>query len=823
MLKKFDFKKLIPHVIAILFFLSLTIVYFSPIIQGKVLKRHDISTYNGMSQEIKNFNKETGETTLWTNSMFGGMPTYLISPKRDEVFSQVHRAFTFLRNEPMTQVFLYLIGFYIALLAFGVSPILAVVGAVAFGFSSYFFIIIEAGHSTKAFAIGYMAPIISGIYWSFKGKPLGGALLMAFFLTLQIRINHFQITYYTFLIVLIFGIIWLIKAIKEKNLKSLINPILFNLAGLILAVGVNATSIYLTYEYGKFSIRGPSELTHNAEVKTSGLDKDYATQWSYGIDESFTFLIPNFKGGASGGSLNEDSETYKLFEQAQGKSAAKKVIKQLPLYWGTQPVTSGPVYMGAIICFLFVLGLIVIKGPLKWWLLAATLLSILLGWGKNFMPLTEFFLDYFPGYNKFRTVSMTLVIAEFTMPLLGILAISNVFNGKISAKEFKKGLYWALGITGGLSLFFGLFSGMFSYEAASDAGMQQVLVDALRTDRQMMLRTDAFRSLFFILITALLVWAGYENKVDKKYLYPVLIALLLLDMWPVNKRYLNDDDFVSAKTAKNEFATTKADQFILKDSDPNFRVLNLTVSTFNDASTSYHHKSIGGYHGAKMRRYQELIDFYIGPEIQSIARKLQSGDQANMYSAIGNEPILNMLNTKYVILNPETFPLINTNSFGNVWYINNLVEVENADEEIRKIADVDLATNAIVDKSFANVYTTNSYAKDSTSVIKLTDYKPNYLSYSSNSTTKQVAVFSEIYYPKGWTASIDGETAEYFRANYILRALEIPAGEHKIEWQFKPKSYAVGNSISYASSILLLLICLGYILSPLWSKKEISL
>jgi hypothetical protein len=791
--------------------------------QGKQLKQHDISTWKGMTQEASQFKKETGETTLWTNSMFGGMPTYLISPTRDKVFNIVQSVLKIWKDRSMGQVFLYLIGFYIALLAFGVNPYLAAAGAIAFAFSSYFFIIIDAGHSTKAYAIGYMAPIIAGIYLSFKKKPLGGALLMSFFLTLQIRSNHFQITYYTFLIILIFAIFWLVQAIKEKTLKGLINPILFNLAGLILAVGVNATSLYLTYEYGKFSIRGPSELTHNEEVKTSGLDKDYATQWSYGIDETFTFLIPNFKGGASGGSLSEDSETYRLFEQAQGKSAAKRVIKQLPLYWGTQPVTSGPVYMGAIICFLFVLGLIVIKGPVKWWLVAATIISILLAWGKNFMPLTEFFLDYFPGYNKFRTVSMTLVIAEFTMPLLGILAISNVFNGKVSAKDFKKGLYWALGITGGLSLFFGLFSGIFSYEAASDAGMHQVFVDALRADRQMMLRTDAFRSLFFIIVTAALVWAGFENKVDKKYLYPVLIALLLLDMWPVNKRYLNDDDFVSAKTAKNEFATTKADQFILKDSDPNFRVLNLTVSTFNDASTSYHHKSIGGYHGAKMRRYQELIDFYIAPEIQSMARNLQSGDQSNMYSAISNEPILNMLNTKYVILSPESFPLINTNSFGNAWYINHIIEVENADEEIRKIAEIDLKEGAVVDKTFASAFASNSYTKDSTAAIKLTKYKPNYLSYSSKSKTDQVAIFSEIYYPKGWTVKIDGKQAEYFRANYILRALEIPAGEHKIEWQFKPKSYAIGNSISYASSILLLLICLGYILYPLLGKKEISL
>ncbi len=815
-----DYKKLLPHLAAIIFFLGISVAYFTPVMQGKVLKRHDYSTYKGMSQEIRNFKNKTGETTLWTNSMFGGMPTYLISPNRDKVFSVVNRVLKVWHNEQMSIVFLYLIGFYIALLAFNIRPILAVAGAVAFAFSSYFFIIIGAGHATKAFAIGYMAPIIAGIYISFSKKPLGGALLAAFFLTLQIRANHYQITYYTLIILFIFAIVWLVKTIKEKSYTTLVKPIIYNVAGILLAIGVNATSLYFTNQYGKFSIRGPSELTNNQDVKTSGLDKDYATQWSYGVGETFTLLIPDFKGGASAGSLSEKSATYKLFAQAQGRTAAKKVIKQLPLYWGDQPVTSGPVYIGAIICFLFVMGLFLVKGPLKWWLAAATLLSILLAWGKNFMPLTDLFMDYFPGYNKFRTVSMTLVIAEFAMPLLGIVALSKIFSDEINAKEFKKALYWSLGLTAGFSLFFGVFSGMFSFSSANDAGMQQVLVDVLRADRQSLLRSDAFRSFFFIILAAILVWLGYENKVDKKYLYPALIVLLLLDMWPVNKRYLNNDNFESAKAATQEFEPTQADKYLLKDTDPDFRVLNLTVSTFNDATTSYYHKSIGGYHGAKMRRYQELIDYYIAPEIQTIISKFQAKNQSNPYEVIAQQPVLNMLNTKYIIINPKSFPLVNTACYGNAWFVDQIKEVPNADGEIKTIGEVNLKTTAVADKKFAETYNTTSFAADSTSKIVLNEYKPNYLSYTSNSATDQAAVFSEIYYPKGWKAYIDGKPAKYFRADYVLRAMIIPKGEHKIEWRFKPAAFPLSVAVSYASSILLLLVCLGYLLYPLLKNKE---
>ncbi|HBY54996.1 MAG TPA: hypothetical protein DEH15_21535 [Marinilabiliales bacterium] len=801
--------KALPHVLAIVFFVVISIIYFSPVLQNKTLNGHDSNTWKGASEEVRNFKNSTGETSLWTNSMFGGLPTYLINtPNEKNIITKFSPILKLHLMEPVSHVFFYLLGFYLALLVFRVKPWLAVAGAVAFGFSSYFFIILAAGHISKAIAIGYMAPIIAGVFLSFDRKPIKGALLMAFFLALQIQTNHMQIVYYTFLILLIFGIFWLYKSFKNKELVGFAKSVGATFAGLALAIGINASVLYLTYEYGKYSIRGASELTHDQNNQTSGLDKDYATGWSYGIDETFTFLIPNFKGGSSSGSLNENSETYKLFEQAQGKTYAKKVVKQLPMYWGTQPSTSGPVYVGAIICFLFILGLFVVKGPIKWWLLSATVLSILLSWGHNFSFLTNLFLDYFPGYNKFRTVSMTLVIAEFTMPLLAILAVAKVFSGELAAKEFKKSLYWAFGITGGLSFFFILFSGIYSYAAPSDAGMQQVLVDALRADRQMLLRNDAFRSLLFVLLTAILVWMGYEKKISANYLYPALILLLLLDMWPVNKRYLNNDSFVNQKAVQQEFAPTQADQYLLKDKDPDFRVLNLTVSTFNDATTSFYHKSIGGYHGAKMRRYQELIDFHIFNEIQDIVKNLQNQNQDNIYGAVASQPVLNMLNTKYIIVSPESFPIYNSGSLGNAWFVKSIKQVDDADKEIAALGSFDPKTEAVVDKKFADQLP-SAIVYDSTATIKLEVYKPNYLKFTSKTLREQAAVFSEIYYPKGWNVYIDGKPAEYFRANYVLRAMVIPQGNHEIEWKFDPKGYAVGNILSIISAIILILMIVG--------------
>lgn len=876
-IKKEHLKKILPHLLAIAFFSLLTMAYFSPVLKGKELKTHDFSTWRSSAEEIIKFKEETGKTSFWTNSMFSGMPTYLISPIRDEVMGYTQKIIFIWNNTGMNQVFLYLLGFYFSLLAFKVKPWLSVAGAVAFAFSSYFFIIIQAGHETKAFAIGYMPLVIMGAYLAFNKKPFIGSLLMAIFLALQIRVNHFQITYYTGIAVLIMVIIWFTNALKEKTLPNFFKAGLFSFVGLVFAVGVNLTSLYTTYEYGKESIRGASELSHNKENKTSGLDKDYATAWSYGVDETLTLLIPNFKGGASGGSLDEDAEMFKLFAQAQGKAAARNVIKSLPLYWGTQPMTSGPVYVGAIICFLFVLGLFLLKGNTRTWLVTITVVSILLSWGHNVTtgdfikytmllagiivlfiafynknkkpiqsktyivagviivvgfiiaallpekiyqnPFNYYVLDYLPGYNKFRTVSMTLVIAEFAIPLMAILTVQKILNNEIDKSEFLKALYWSVGITAGLSLLIALFSGVFSYLSPSDAGMQDVIVNALKIDRESLLKSDAFRSFVFILLSSGLLWAVFNKKIKTIVFYPILLVLLLLDMYPVNKRYLNENHYVTKKGFSQQFEPNPADKFILEDKDLDYRVLNLSVSTFNDATTSHYHKSIGGYHGAKMRRYQELIDFHISKEIQNIARKLnEQKSMEEVNKAISENKVLNMLNTRYIILNPQSSPLKNTAAMGNAWFAETIQLVENADEEILQLNNIDPKTKVLIDKRFQDEVADFKPIKDTLASIKLTAYEPNYLKYTTKNSKQGLAVFSEIYYPKGWEVYIDKKPAKYFRANYVLRAMIIPEGTHEVEWYFAPKELEITQTISSISSFSLLLLALGTLLFGIYKK-----
>ncbi len=818
-------KKITPYITAVIVFIALSIAYFPSQLEGKKLRQHDMSTYKGGAQEANEFKKETGETTLWTNSMFSGMPTYLINiPKSDNKFDFINKYIRLGMSFPLAHIFLYLLGFYITLLAFKVKPWLSLVGSIGYAFSSYLFIIIAAGHYTKAIALGYMPPVIGGVYLAYNGNKLKGTILMSVFLALQILTNHLQITYYTLLTILVFGGFWLYNSFKQKTLPDFVKTTVLLVVGAVLAVGINATVLYMSYDYGKDSLRGKSELSHNQDVKTSGLDKDYATQWSYGRMETFTFLIPNFKGGASNGSLSENSEVFKLYKNAQGTATAKKAIKNQPLYWGDQPVTSGPVYIGAIICFLFIFGLIIIKGPLKWWLLSATILSVLLGWGHNFMFLTDLFLDYFPGYNKFRTVSMTLVIAGLTMPLLGIIALNKILNGNVPKEEFKKGLYWSLGIAGGFSLIFGMFSGAFNYSGAVDQHYlsqgADVIVDALRADRQALLQKDAFRSLFFVLAIATLVWAKYNDKIKAKYVLPILAILLLADMWPVNKRYLSSENFDTPKQAKNEFAKTKADEIILMDKGLNHRVLNLTVSTFNDASTSYHHKSIGGYHGAKMRRYQDLIDLHISAEIQLLIGALRSNDVAKIENVLSDLTVLNMLNTKYFIINPDGAPLVNSKANGNAWFVHNIHIVDNPDQEIAALTGLNAKETAIIEKRYAHYVSGKTFANDSTATIKLVDYKPNYLKYESKTTSEQLATFSEVFYAKGWQAYIDGKEVDHIRTNYLLRTLIIPEGTHEVEFKFQPKAYHTANIISNVSSIIVFLLLIALVALPYIRKKQ---
>ncbi len=811
-------KAYLQYIIPVILFFFISLAYFIPdVLEGKKLSQHDIVQFKGMSKEIADHREKYGEEPLWTNSMFGGMPAYLVSTQyKGNVFKKVHRLLTLYDFRPVCFIFLYLVGAFIALLLFGVNPWLSFTGAIAYAFSSYFFVIIQAGHVSKVLALGYMPPIIAGVYAAFRGKALLGSLVAAVFLSLQILVNHLQITYYTFLIIFILGIFELISTIKNNAWKDFLKPLALLMLFVILAIGANFSSLYTTYEYGKYSIRGKSELTVNAENKTSGLDKDYATQWSYGTGETFTLLIPNFKGGSSTGSLKTNSHTYDYIKSNYGPSEAKKFIGNVPLYWGTQPSTAGPVYVGAVIVFLFILGMFLVKGPVKWWLFVITIVSILLSWGSNFPVLTNFMLDYFPGYNKFRTVSMILIMAEFAMPLLAILSVKEIITSDISKKEFRKAMKYSFFGLAGLILLLMLVSGSFDMTSRYDADFRSqgldAIVDAIQKDRLALLRSDAFRSLVFICLTAVLVYAAYLKKIKFNVLVLLLSLLLLIDMWPVNKRYLNSKDFVSRKEDKNPFTASTADLIILKDKDPDFKVLNLSVSVLQDASTSYFHKSLGGYHGAKMRRYQELFDHSIQNEISSLYNTFQkkpSPTPADIDSTFATLGTLNMLNTRYIIYNPEAPPLVNNHELGNAWFVKQVRTVANADEEIAAVADFDPGTEAIMDVRYSKEIEGLQLIPDSTAKITLNEYRANYLKYHSVSATEHLAVFSEIFYAQGWQAYIDNQPVPHFRVNYVLRAMRIPAGDHTIEFKFHPRSYFMGEKVSLACSLLLVLMVVG--------------
>ncbi|MEE3037826.1 MAG: YfhO family protein [Bacteroidota bacterium] len=781
---KINLKKHFPHLYAVLIFILIPSIYFSPVLEGKRLEQQDIRQFLGMSEEIVQHRAEYNEEPLWTNAMFGGMPAYQISVlHKGNLISNFSKLLKLYLPAPIGVVFLYLLGFYFLLVTLSIDYRIAIIGAIAFAFSSYFFIIIEAGHNTKAHAIGYMSPVMASVLMVFRGRVLLGSALAAFFTALMLNANHFQITYYLVMLLMIIGIVTFFKALKEKTI-----PLFFKQVGFLLIAGMlgsltSISKLTTTMEYGKETIRGKSELTANQSNKTSGLDKDYATAWSYGKAESLTLLIPNFHGGASGGALTTDSETYKLFRNSGQSAQAKQIIKQLPLYWGAQPFTSGPVYAGAVACFLFVLSLFLIKGYMRWWALSTFLLMLALAWGKNFMPLTDFFLDFIPGYNKFRAVSTTLVVVELLIPLLGIIAFNKLFKEEVSNKT-KKQIKYAYGITGGICLFFALLPGLFfDFVGLGDASYNESLTNALRADRESLLQSDAFRSFAFISVAFLAIWLYVSKKINQIPLILIVGALILSDMWVVNKRYLDNDNFKSKRKVTLPYSPSIADQQILNDKDPNFRVYNTTVSPFNDASTSYFHKSIGGYHGAKLRKYQELIENHISK---------------------GNMQVLNMLNTKYFIVNSQNGPMaqLNRDALGNAWFIDDIIKVENADKEIAKLSEINTSTQVVVDERYESP---SALTTDSTATIQLISYKANHLIYKSNTQIDQFAVFSEIYYDKGWNAYIDGELASYVRANYVLRAMAIPAGSHTIEFKFEPATYYTGERVSLASSIALLL------------------
>ncbi len=818
---KFSWKKSLPHFTAIILFVLLPIIYFSPVLENKQLNQHDSQTYTGMSKEIVDYNKKSDDLALWTNSMFGGMPSYLIALPTTTAITSIYTATNLFNWRPINFIFLYFIGFYIALLLFGVSPWLAIVGSLAFGFSSYNFMIIAAGHASKAVAIGYMAPIIAGFYYAFKKDKWIGGSVFAIFLALEIYANHPQIAYYTFLILLIMGITELISAIRSKEAAEFLKRSVIIVAFGLLAVASNTSRLWTTWEYGKYSLRGKSELTYDQANKTSGLDRDYATHYSYGIGETLTLLIPNINGGSSAVGFSEDSETGKVLKSNNVPNATT-IVKQLPGYWGDQPQTSGPVYFGAIICFLFILGLFLLKGTVRIWVVIATLLSIALALGHNFMPLTNLFLDYFPGYNKFRTVTMILVIAGFTVPLYAILTLQKIANGEVDRKKWLKPLAWSVGLTAGIALVFALIPGIAgSFVSPLDSQFPEWLQKSLITDRQSLLQTDALRSAIFILLGAGTIWALVEKKLKLNTAILILSALILIDMWGVDKRYLNDSNFVSDREAKNPYKATVADIEILKDKSIDYRVLNMAVGTFADASTSYYHQSIGGYHGAKMRRYQELADFQIDKEMDLIRQRFPKiKSQDGMDSLFLGLNSLNMLNTKYFIYSPEAAPVLNKHALGSVWLVDKYKMVDNADQEIAALNSIDPAKEIVVEKKFQDQLSGVALTNDFSAKIALTAYSPNKMTYHYQGNGNQLAVFSAIYYPKGWNAYIDGKIVSHFQANYVLRSMLLPKGNYDIVFKFEPASFLTGQKISFWCSLILLLLIAGLLTKKFLSSEK---
>jgi len=813
-------KKYLPHLIAIALFLIITLLYFAPLMSGKEIQQSDISNWKGMAKELMDFKAKTGEQTFWTNSMFGGMPTYQISAVfAANLIQYLDKIIVDTLPSPSGLVFLYLIGFYFLLITLKIDQRVAIFGALAFAFSSFFILIIEVGHNSQAHAIGYMAPVIAGIIMSYRGRIFLGAAVTGIALALELYSNHLQITYYLMMTAGILVLIELYNAIREKRIGMFGKATAMLLIAAALAVESNITSMWATQEYGKYSTRGPSDLTNDKENKTTGLDKDYITDWSYGIGETFTLLIPNFKGGASEPISKNNKDALKNVD-----SNFRQNIASQSAYFGDQPFVGGTSYAGAIVCMLFLLGLFIVKGPMKWWLAAASLLSVMLAWGRNFMSLTNVFIDHAPGYDKFRTVSMMLVVAEFCMPLLAAIVLDKMLKeSDFFTRNKKKVNYVLIGILG-VSLLILVSPGMFTsfytqqeydqvVQSVKGQNIPQDTIDSffvsLSAARKSILEADALRTFFMLILGGALVWTFVRYRYDQKYFVYGMILVVMIDLVPVARRYLNNDSFSRKKPDSAAWPMTQADQYILQDTTKSFRVLNIAVNTFNDASTSYYHQSIGGYHGAKLKRYKELIDYNLIQELTTI-RTAMSQQDSTFPQKLVSQPALNMLNTKYVIYNGEAAPVINHGALGNAWFANEIRYVPNADSEIAAVNQFDPKNTVIVDQKFKEVFNGFNPSSDSAASIRLTDYKPNHLTYSSSASSDQLAVFSEIYYDKGWNAYIDGKLSSYARADYVLRAMKIPAGNHVVEFKFEPQVVATGEKISLASSALLLLMAIGF-------------
>jgi len=846
-----NYKQYLPHTIAVLAFVFLAYFFTPQVFQGKVVNQSDIASWRGMANEIIQYNEANPdkEPALWTNSMFGGMPATTISVKYEGDYTDYIYKTMFVGERPPSYLLICLIGAFLMFIAFGVNVYLSIIGAIAVAFCSYNLQIIQVGHNSKMVAIAFMPWVIAAVVYAYRKKPLLGALLFALALSFQIKANHPQITYYLAIIVLGYGFVQMYSSIKEKYfLKFLKTSVYLLLAG-ALGIATNINHLWPTYEYTKYTMRGGSELKDDnkeGEKKQNGLDIAYATSWSYSPQEMPNLLIPNFNGGSSAGELSKNSNTYKALTNA-GYQGADQVIKQLPLYWGQQPMTAGPMYMGAISLFLFLIGLIILKGAVKWWVAVVSLIAIFLSWGSHLLFFTEFFFNYAPMYNKFRTVSMILVILQITIPLLAFISTDSLLKGEFDKKRVKQAIIISLALTVGFALLMIILPSLAgTFVGSEDGRMPEQLRTSLALDRMALLRSDAFRSIIFILMAAAALWFTYTKKLKTTYFYAILGILVLADLWSVDKRYLNDSHFVSKREFTNQYTKRPVDEMILKDTDPNYRVLDLSISTFNDAHVSYHHKTIGGYSPTKMQRYQDLIEYYIVPEMKQIGIDINGSKTIDEVQAkLGDYPVLNMLNTKYIVVGGENPPIVNNRALGNAWFVNDVKWAEDANGEISMLGAIDVKNTAIVSKEFSKTLEGMSFENPASSVMSntsvisdtsgidisstdkllLTSYSPNKLAYKYNTTKERVAVFSEVYYPAGWKATIDGQPAEILRADYVLRALKLPSGTHEIEFFYQPESFIKGALYSRISSGLLLVLLLAGIGAEVLKgrkKKEIN-
>ena len=824
-------KKWLPDMLAVLLFAILAFAYFFPAdIEGRILYRHDASAGRGAGQEGIEYMQKTGERSRWTNALFGGMPTYQMAPSyhSTDKLSTLTKIYHLFLPENVWYVFAYLLGFYILLRAFDFRQHLAALGSIVWAFSTYFLIIIAAGHIWKVWALAYLPPLIAGLVLAYRGKYLWGFVLTAIFTAFEINANHVQMTYYYLFIILAMVIAWLVDAIRKHQLAAFGKATAVCLAGAAIGVCINLSNLYHTWQYGQESMRGKSELIkkNSANQTSSGLERDYITQWSYGIDETWTLLIPNTKGGAS----VPMSESKIAMEKAD--PTYESIYQQIGQYWGEQPGTSGPVYVGAFVMFLFVLGLLIVKGPMKWALLAVTILSILLSWGRNFMGFTDFFLDYVPMYAKFRTVASILVIAEFTIPLLAMMALKKLFDEPEGFSKYSKPIYISFGVTAGFCLLFALMPTTFFDGFVSSSEMRalstlpqehiQPLISNLVDMRTAVFTADCWRSFWIIVVGMVLLMAYKYRKLKAEYTIGAILVLCLIDLWQVNKRYLNDEMFVPQSEREAPQQMSQTDELILRDKTLDYRVLNLASNTFNENETSYYHKSIGGYHAAKLRRYQEMIEQYISPEMQRLMNAVaEAGGDMTQVKGDSICPVINMLNTRYFIFplqGGQTVPIQNPYALGNAWFVDKISYAKNANEEILKVGQIDLRHEAVADEKF-QAQLGDAVTQDTTSTVDIKSYEPNQLTYEVNSGKGGVVVFSEVYYP-GWTATIDGEPAELGRVNYILRALNVKPGKHEVVLSFFPKSVDTTETIAYTAYAILILVLAGAAFMAYRRKKN---